>query len=73
VCFLTRSFSSPEQGELLKRGAARQGHVAPAAVAVRTAVIREHPAARDPLAAKPGHGSDQKPDSGGLLLIGQNL
>jgi len=32
VCFLTRSFSSPEQGELLKGGAACQGHVAPAAV-----------------------------------------
>jgi len=25
---------------------------------VPTAVIREHPAARDPLAVKPGHGSD---------------
>ncbi len=32
VCFLTRSFSSPQQSELLNRGAASQGHVTPAAV-----------------------------------------
>ncbi len=32
MCFLTRSFSSPYPAELLNGDAARQGHVAPAAV-----------------------------------------
>jgi len=32
MCLLTRLFSSPEQGELLKVVAARRGHLAPAAV-----------------------------------------
>jgi hypothetical protein len=36
-------------------------------------MVRDHPAARDALAAKPRHGSDQKADSGGLFLIGQDL
>jgi len=45
----------------------------PRLCAVRTAVIREHPAARDPLDAKPGHGSDQKADRRGLFLIRQDL
>jgi len=32
-------------------------------------MIREKPAFRDALAAKQGHGSDQKANSGGLLFI----
>ena len=32
VCFLSRSFSSTQRPELLKGGAARQGHVAAPAV-----------------------------------------
>jgi len=43
MCILTRSFSSPEQGELLKRGAAHQGHVALAAVIDR--LVAAQPAA----------------------------
>jgi len=41
--------------------------------ALRTSLIRQHLLACDVLAAKPCHGSNQKPDSGGLLLFGQNL
>ncbi len=40
---------------------------------VCTAVIRENPALRDPLAAKSGHDSDQKADSIDLLLIREDL
>ena len=47
--------------------------LAPRLGAVSTAIDREHPAARDSLAAKPGHGSDQNASSCCLLLIGQNL
>ena len=32
LCFPTRSFSSPQQSELLNGGAASQGHMTPAAV-----------------------------------------
>lgn len=39
--------------------------------AVGAAVIREHPAASESLAAKPGHGSNQKADTGGLLSSGK--
>jgi len=39
--------------------------------AVGSATVREHPAERDSFAAKPGHGSDQEAERGGLFSSGK--
>jgi len=46
--------------------------LAPQLGAVSTDLFREDPAAGDALAAKPGHGPDEKVDTSSLLLMGQD-